>query len=89
MFELLESKVLSSHWFQISTCAPTKWEVVYVAALGATVALAKVCAGDLPQVTFTLAENGRSVPWLRYAGWLITCPVLLIHLVRRCRLTSG
>jgi bacteriorhodopsin len=20
------------------------------------------------------------MPWLRYVGWLITCPVLLIHL---------
>ena len=29
---------------------------------------------------FTIAENGRQVPWLRYVGWLITCPVLLIHL---------
>ena len=31
--------------------------------------------GDLVLVT------GVNIPWLRYVGWLITCPVLLMHLV--------
>ena len=33
-----------------------------------------------PVNAFTIAENGRKMPWLRYVGWLVTCPVLLIHL---------
>jgi len=57
-----------------------KWEVIYVSAMGALVALLKISLEDEPVVTFTVSENGRKVPWLRYAGWLITCPVLLIHL---------
>jgi hypothetical protein len=32
---------------------------------------------------FTIAENGRQVPWLRYVGWLITCPgrAVQVHII--------
>lgn len=41
------------------------------------------CAALVPEAPFfTLAlTNGHVIPWLRYVGWMLTCPVLLMGLV--------
>ena len=48
--------------------------------MGGIIAFLKVYLEGDPVNVFTIGENGRKMPWLRYVGWLITCPVLLIHL---------
>ena len=35
---------------------------------------------DSEFVNFEL-KNGIVLPWLRFTGWLVTCPVLLMFLV--------
>mmetsp|Transcript_36408 Transcript_36408/g.89725 ORF Transcript_36408/g.89725 Transcript_36408/m.89725 type:complete len:743 (-) Transcript_36408:64-2292(-) len=57
-----------------------KWEVLYVSFMGGLIAFLKVYMEHNTLNKFTILENGRVMPWLRYVGWLITCPVLLIHL---------
>ena len=41
------------------------------------------CAATVPEAQFRtlLLANGREIPWLRFMGWLLTCPVLLMGLV--------
>nr|AEL28924.1 chimeric channelrhodopsin C1V1 variant 2 [synthetic construct] len=59
-----------------STCG---WEEIYVA----TIEMIKFIIEyfhefDEPAVIYS--SNGNKTVWLRYAEWLLTCPVLLIHL---------
>ena len=41
------------------------------------------CAATVPEAQFRTLQlsNGREIPWLRFMGWLLTCPVLLMGLV--------
>nr|7C86_A Chain A, Sensory opsin A,Channelrhodopsin (ChR) chimera between ChR1 & ChR2 [Chlamydomonas reinhardtii]7E6X_A Chain A, Archaeal-type opsin 1,Archaeal-type opsin 2 [Chlamydomonas reinhardtii]7E6Y_A Chain A, Archaeal-type opsin 1,Archaeal-type opsin 2 [Chlamydomonas reinhardtii]7E6Z_A Chain A, Archaeal-type opsin 1,Archaeal-type opsin 2 [Chlamydomonas reinhardtii]7E70_A Chain A, Archaeal-type opsin 1,Archaeal-type opsin 2 [Chlamydomonas reinhardtii]7E71_A Chain A, Archaeal-type opsin 1,Archae len=59
-----------------STCG---WEEIYVA----TIEMIKFIIEyfhefDEPAVIYS--SNGNKTVWLRYAEWLLTCPVILIHL---------
>ena len=56
----------------------TSWEPLWVLGCEAAnyfMAMVSAGAGDL------VLANGITVPWLRYVGWLATCPVLLMFLV--------
>ena len=41
------------------------------------------CAAAIPDAPFRnlLLANGRTLPWMRFMGWLLTCPVLLMGLI--------
>merc|ERR1711871_1785318 len=55
------------------------WEVLYMAVAEITVYSVLISAGDQEGVVVS-TNDGRQVMWIRYAGWLCTCPVLLIML---------
>ena len=57
-----------------------KFEVLYVTGVGSITDLIKLVATDEIPGKITIAENGVVLNWSQYFGWLITCPVLLIHL---------
>jgi len=56
-----------------------RWEVIYVAFMSTVITLVKIIMFGRSPFYFEDA-GGDTVVWIRYAGWLITCPVLLIHL---------
>jgi len=55
------------------------WEVLCVAFVEAFHYLIAVNFHNDEAAAIKLA-NGTKVYWIRYAGWLLTCPVILIHL---------
>ncbi|KAK3233187.1 hypothetical protein CYMTET_56505 [Cymbomonas tetramitiformis] len=55
------------------------WQVMYIAILEVTVYLLELFAHHEDAILIHL-YNGNTVYWIRYAGWLLTCPVILIHL---------
>lgn len=55
------------------------WQVTYIAAMEVCVYMAEICAHDNPAFLVELAD-GTIVYWVRYAGWLMTTPIILIHL---------
>lgn len=59
-----------------------KWEVLFVCSASFCFTLMyHVFHNDLPfRVRVEGMPEGRSVPWIRFAGYLVTCPVLLLHL---------
>lgn len=57
-----------------------KFEVLYVTGVGSFTDLVKLTATNTLPGSVTIAENGVVLNWSQYFGWLITCPVLLIHL---------
>jgi bacteriorhodopsin len=57
-----------------------KFEVLFVTFVGGFSDLMKITiAGEVP-ASFSVGNSDRTVMWSRWAGWLSTCPVLLIHL---------
>nr|AHH02134.1 protein 124 [synthetic construct] len=59
-----------------TTCG---WEEVYVCCVELTkVVIEFFHEFDAPSMLYL--SNGNRVLWLRYAEWLLTCPVILIHL---------
>ena len=48
------------------------------------------CAAAVPDAPFLNLQlaNGRTLPWMRFMGWLLTCPVLLMGLVSLGTLAS-
>ena len=56
------------------------WEQLWVLALEAFSYGVTVLIPEAPFATLLLA-NGRELPWLRFVGWLLTCPVLLMGIV--------
>lgn len=59
------------------------WEVVYVAILEAVTYMLIVLWGNNAPFTWKVEDNDGAiieVPFVRYAEWLITCPVILIAL---------
>lgn len=63
------------HWRQ--KCG---WEVIFVAAITALVSILSIAFPEDVPVTLHVRETDERMPWLRYVGWLLTCPVLLIQL---------
>jgi len=62
--------------FYTATCG---WEVVFVSIMEGLYYVADIFFHD--QIPFTLfLADGATVPMVRYTEWLLTCPVLLIHL---------
>lgn len=57
-----------------------KFEVLYVTGVGSVTDLVKIAFTDFTPASITIAENGVRFNWSQYYGWLVTCPVLLIHL---------
>jgi len=57
-----------------------KWEAMWVIFVECAAYGSSIVSPDEGFVTFHL-ENGMHIEWLRYAGWILTCPVLLMTLV--------
>lgn len=57
-----------------------KFEVLYVTGVGSVTDLVKLVATDKTPGSITIAENDVVLNWSQYFGWMVTCPVLLIHL---------
>jgi bacteriorhodopsin/CheY-like chemotaxis protein len=57
-----------------------KFEVLYVTGVGAFTDWMKIFLTKTEPAQFTIEETGLKVNWSRWVGWLITCPVILIHL---------
>jgi bacteriorhodopsin len=57
-----------------------KWEAMWVIFVECAAYGSSIISPDEGFVTFHL-ENGMRIEWLRYAGWILTCPVLLMTLV--------
>lgn len=58
----------------------SKWEVVYVAFITVVVNIGRMVFPNSAPVVITSIESEERAPWIRYVGWLLTCPVLLIQL---------
>ena len=57
-----------------------KFEVLYVTGVGSVTDLVKIAFTDYTPGSITIEENGVQFNWSQFYGWLVTCPVLLIHL---------
>ena len=57
-----------------------KWEGLWVILVECIAYSANAVSPDADHVTFRL-ENGMWIEWIRYSGWILTCPVLLMTLV--------
>ena len=57
-----------------------KFEVLYVTGVGSITDLVKIAFTDYTPGSITIKENEIEFNWSQYYGWLVTCPVLLIHL---------
>lgn len=57
-----------------------KWEALWVIFIECAAYGAGIVSPGEGIVVFEL-ENGMYIEWLRYAGWILTCPVLLMTLV--------
>ena len=60
------------------------WEVIYVAFVEPVCYLITILAGQSASIKIKDPVLDQSkwqqVDWIRYAGWMATCPVILIHL---------
>ena len=57
-----------------------KFEVLFVTFVGGFSDLFKITIASEVPASFAVGGTDRIVAWSRWAGWLSTCPVLLIHL---------
>jgi len=57
------------------------WEVIYIAWVEMIKYILEIWWEESSPATIRLT-NGTIAPWLRYAEWLLTCPVILIALSR-------
>lgn len=57
-----------------------KWEGMWVIFVEVAAYGANLVSPDADFVSFHL-ENGMHIEWMRFAGWILTCPVLLMTLV--------
>jgi len=57
------------------------WEVTYISLIEFVKFILEIYCETLPPAT-VYQKNGYEYVWLRYAEWLLTCPVILIHLSR-------
>lgn len=56
------------------------WEALWVLSLETFAYGCSVFSPEAPFRELVLA-NGKELPWLRFVGWLLTCPVLLMGIV--------
>ncbi len=56
------------------------WEPLWILFMECFSYGSAVAVPDAPFRTLVLA-NGRELPWMRFMGWLLTCPVLLMGLI--------
>lgn len=54
------------------------WEVLWVSG---TEFLVYTTSAGLGKLALAPQTSGHMVPWLRYAGWLLTCPIILVNLI--------
>ena len=64
----------------LSSSSSSSSSFLFTHQMGGIIAFLKIYLEGETINVFTIGDNGRKMPWLRYVGWLITCPVLLIHL---------
>ena len=57
-----------------------KFEVLYVTGVGSLTDLVKLTITNELPASYVIENNGVSFNWSQFFGWMITCPVLLIHL---------
>mmetsp|Transcript_28700 Transcript_28700/g.70748 ORF Transcript_28700/g.70748 Transcript_28700/m.70748 type:complete len:420 (-) Transcript_28700:434-1693(-) len=57
-----------------------RWEPLYIAAVGGFVNTLTLIAGEMEPLSFYVEGVPKKAPWLRYASWMMTCPVLLVQL---------
>jgi bacteriorhodopsin/DNA-binding NarL/FixJ family response regulator len=57
-----------------------KFEVLFVTFVGGFSDIMKITIATKVPASFSVGNSNRMVSWSRWAGWLSTCPVLLIHL---------
>jgi len=53
------------------------WEEIFVCGVEMCLHFVNLCVGESHLIEL---KDGRQINWFRYAGWLITCPVILIQL---------
>eukprot|EP00320_Phaeocystis_rex_P015033 CAMPEP_0119059564 /NCGR_PEP_ID=MMETSP1178-20130426/3694_1 /TAXON_ID=33656 /ORGANISM="unid sp, Strain CCMP2000" /LENGTH=194 /DNA_ID=CAMNT_0007040607 /DNA_START=20 /DNA_END=600 /DNA_ORIENTATION=- len=76
VLELLFLKVAGSTYLE----GKVKWEGMWVIFVECVAYGAGFVSPDADFVSIHLT-NGMWVEWMRYAGWILTCPVLLMTLV--------
>jgi bacteriorhodopsin len=54
--------------------------VLFVTFVGGFSDIMKITIATEVPASFSVGNSNRMVSWSRWAGWLSTCPVLLIHL---------
>lgn len=57
-----------------------RWEVLYIATTAGLANTIGLAAGHMEPLSFHATGVSKKVPWLRMSSWMVTCPVLLIHL---------
>ena len=57
-----------------------KFEVLYVTGVGSLTDLVKLTITNELPASYVIENNGVLFNWSQFLGWMITCPVLLIHL---------
>eukprot|EP00227_Mantoniella_beaufortii_P007488 CAMPEP_0197591930 /NCGR_PEP_ID=MMETSP1326-20131121/14094_1 /TAXON_ID=1155430 /ORGANISM="Genus nov. species nov., Strain RCC2288" /LENGTH=445 /DNA_ID=CAMNT_0043157513 /DNA_START=176 /DNA_END=1513 /DNA_ORIENTATION=- len=67
-----------AYQYKRKTCG---WEVIYIAYIESIKYILEIWFEESSPATIRLT-NGTVAPWLRYAEWLLTCPVILIALSR-------
>ena len=67
-------------YYQFKYKKRCKFEVLYVTLVGSVTDLLKISITNFVPATFDIEDSSVTVYWSRWAGWLITCPVLLFHL---------
>ncbi|XRB13249.1 rhodopsin channel [Pseudoscourfieldia marina] len=56
-----------------------KWEVIWICSVGMLFNILAYTLGNTePFVVYPAGAEHKKVPWIRFCGWLFTCPVLLI-----------
>nr|AHH02114.1 protein 123 [synthetic construct] len=68
--------------------ATTGWEECYVAVIELGMACLELYTEFYTPFTLFLS-NGNIVAWLRYAEWLMSCPVILIHMANLTGLNNS
>ena len=56
-----------------------EWEAIYIAVVEVIIYIAHVMYPKAPGAVILMAD-GPAVNWLRYAGWLVTTPIIIIHM---------
>nr|AHH02123.1 TcChR [synthetic construct] len=78
-FTVILSAIFLAYYVYSTLRATCGWEELYVCTVEFTKVVVEVYLEYVPP--FMIYQmNGQHTPWLRYMEWLLTCPVILIHL---------